>query len=341
MAEAVDRIAAVDPVQWDATVAAQGLPVFYSHAFLTAYERDPLAELDAVVYLRIHRKDHQGPPVAVLPAYLARRSDPLGALAAACPEAAGEPVLLSHSWYCYDTHLGGADPDPRSAAATAAAAMGALRAVARRLGVRWCGLVNVRDDGPTAAALAGAGLPVRPLTERFTADLAGVTGLDRHLAANARPRAAVNLRRNRRRAAEHGVRCAVLPAAEADLAGVVALCDRLAARYGTDRFYPAGAFERFVAALGSAAVVLEVRQHGRLVAAGVCLLDAHRFHSWAAGVDYEVDGNFSPYQVLFAETVDLALRLGRPTLEGGRGNPRFKLRHGLTPRPLDACVVAA
>jgi len=335
--EVVDRIGHVDPAEWDAAVDALRLPVFYSHAFLTAYENDPLAEVDAVVYLMVRRRGEAGPPVAVLPAYLHRRSDPLGCLGIAYPEAAGEPALLSHSWHCYDAHLGGPEAGP----ALAAAAMSALRGVARELGVPWCGLVNVRHGGATAGALTGAGLPIRPLTARFVADLTGVTGLDGFLAGRARPRAAINLRRYRRRAAEHGVRCAVLPVHDADLAGAVALCDRLASRYGSDRFYPAGTFERFVTALGPSAVVLEIRQGDRLVATGVCLVDDRSFHSWAAGADYEVDGNFSPYSVLFAETVELAVRLGRPTFEGGRGNPAFKLRHGLTPRPLDACLVAS
>jgi predicted N-acyltransferase len=333
--ETVDRIGTVDPVEWDAAVEAQRLPVFYSHTFLSAYERYPLAQIDAFAYLLVRRRGEPGPPVAVLPAYLQRRSDPLGCLATVYPEAAGQPALLSHSWHCYDSHLGGPATDP----ALAAAAVTALRGLARELGAPWCGLVNVRRAGRTARALAGAGLPVRSLMDRFAADLSELTDLEHYLARYARPRAGSNLRRYRRRAAEHGVRSTVLPVEEADLAGVTALCDRVASRYGTDRFYPAGLFERFVAALGPSARVLEIRQQGRLIAAGVCLLDAYSFHAWAGGADYRVDGNFSPYYVMFAETVELALRLRRPIFEGGRGNPDFKQRHGLTARPLDACLV--
>ena len=43
-------------------------------------------------------------------------------------------------------------------------------------------------------------------------------------------------------------------------------------------------------------------------------------------------------EVLFGESVALALRLGRRTFEGGRGNETFKVRHGLSPLPLDAYV---
>jgi|GEM_PF-1102392 len=330
-----DRIGAVEPAEWDAAVRAGGLPVFYAHRFLAAYERYPLAAIDAFRYLVLRRRGAPGPPAAVLPAYLPRQPDPLSCLAPAYPLAAGQPALLSPSWHCYDGHLGGRDTGP----GLAAAAVSALRGLARDLGVGWCGVVNVRHGGPTAAALTAAGLPLLPLSERYAADLRGVSDLEDLQLRGARPRARVNLRRNRRRAYENDVRSAVLPVGEADLAGVAALCDQLANRYGTDRFYPVGTFERFLAELGPCAQVLEVRQHGRLIAAGVCLLDEHSFHSWAGGADYEVDGNFSPYYVMFGESVELALRLGLPTFEGGRGNPDFKLRQGLSARRLDACLV--
>jgi hypothetical protein len=42
---------------------------------------------------------------------------------------------------------------------------------------------------------------------------------------------------------------------------------------------------------------------------------------------------------LFAESVRLSIRLGRTTLEDGRGNASFKRRHGLSPCPLDATLI--
>ena len=45
----------------------------------------------------------------------------------------------------------------------------------------------------------------------------------------------------------------------------------------------------------------------------------------------------SAKHVLYGGTA-LALRLGRAVFEGGRGNETFKVRHGLTPLPLDAYV---
>lgn len=322
-----DRIDQVDPEEWDAVVHRQRLPAFYSHTFLAAYERHPLTEIDGFRYLVIRRG---GGAVAVLPAYLQRRPDPLGVLAEAFPEAAGEPALLSHSWHCYDAHAG----EP----ALLPVVLGALRELAAGLGAPWYGLVNVERGGPLAAALLAAGLPVRHLVDRFRAELGGAGDVGEFLRRNARPRARLNLLRYRRRAAEHGVTSADVAVTDLDLAEVTALCDRSARKHGSDRFYPEGTFEAFLTMVAPISRAVEVRQRGRLVAVGVCLLDDSRLHCWACGVDYDVDGNFSPYHLMFADSVDLALRLGRPVLEGGRGNPGFKLRLGLTPRPLVGCL---
>lgn len=301
----------------------QQLPVFYSHTFLTAYERHPLTKIDAFRYLVVRRG---GRAVAVLPAYLQHDPDPLGCLAGAYPEAAGQPALLSHSWHCYDARLGEPSLVPE--------VMAALRELAAELGAPWFGLVNVEQDGPTALALAAAGLPVRHLVDRFNADLGGLGDLDQYLARSVARRTRHNLQRYQRRAAEHGVTRQVVPITDLDLAEVTALCDRSARKHGSDRFYPEGVFEAFLAMVAPVTRAVVVRQRGRLVAVGVVLLDDERLHCWAAGVDYHVDGNFSPYQLMFGDAIGLALRLRRPTVEGGRGNAEFKLRYGLRPRPL-------
>lgn len=338
--DVVDRIGSVDPVAWDAAVDAHRLPVFYSRTFLGAYERHPLTGIDGTVYLTVRRRGDGAavePPAAVLPAYLQHRADPLRCLTPAYPAAAGRAALLSHVWHCYDTHVGGRHTDP----ALVTAVMSALRRVAAGLGASWCGLVNVHRDGPTASALASAGLPLRQLVDRFAADTAGLTDLEHFLARSARPRAAANLRRYRRRAAEHGVTSTLVPIGEADIGAVADLCRRSAGKHGSDTYYPAGRFEDFLAEIGPVARVVEIRQRGRLLSAGVCLLDEHRLHCWAGGADYEVDGNFSAYYLMFAGSIELALTLRRPMFEGGRGNADFKLRHGLVARPLVACLVPA
>lgn len=376
--DVADRVSDIDPDEWDSVITAAGAPIFYSHAYLRAYERDPLSDVEGHAYLVVRPRgtgSSSARPVAVLPLYLQPRPDPLGCLGAAYPSLNGDPALLSHVWHCYDTHLPTAlhpaDPPPPPAEATdqadqagpaedtqdsqgaqggwgeqatvaglVSSVLDAMRRVSRRLGVAHCGLVNIARGSATSRALHAAGLPLRHIMDRFVVDLRGVATFQDYLARLPRPPRA-NLARNARRAAEAGVVTTVLPPEQANLDEVAALCERTAARFGNAGFYPAQTFSGFVTGLGEAAHVLEIRQHGRLVAAGVCLVDSQRFHTWTCGVDYDVDGNFSPYGVLFTEAVSLAIRLRLPVLEGGRSNAVFKQRHGLAVRHLDACLVPA
>lgn len=317
-------------IGWDEVVASAGAPVFYRSAYLEAYHQSPLAPIERFGYLAINKSPAEL-PVAVLPVALHTRADPLGWLRETHPGIEAERALLSHVWHCYDTQLVGAAD--RQEVATALVA--GHRALAQAWGAPWFGFVNVERGTASSAALTSAGLTGRHLTDRFVADLSGLSGFDDYLSRlGSRPRA--NLTRNARRAAETGITTTVALASESDLDEVAELCARTTARLGSAHFYPVATFVGFVSALSGCAFVLAVRQYGRLVAAGVCLADELRFHTWACGVDYDVTGNASPYAVLFAQSVTLALKLGATVLEGGRANHVFKVRHGLSVRHLDA-----
>lgn len=318
---------------WDAVVQAAGAPIFYQSAYLSAYHDAPLGEIDRFGYL-VARGAPAEPPLAVVPVALYRYADPLGGLRRIHPGIERELALLSHVWHCYDTRLVG----PTGRGDVVDAVLATIRDLASSWQARWCGFINVERGSPTAVALNTAGVPGAHLVDRFVANLAGLGCLADYL-ARLRPRARANLTRTMRRAADAGMATSVVPAAGADLAEIAELCGRTATRFGNTGFYPAGTFARFVTTLGPLAHIIEVRQGGRLVAAGVCLTDDQRFHTWTCGVDYDVSGSASPYAVLFVESVALALRLRRPVLEGGRSNEVFKQRHGLAVRHLDAHVV--
>lgn len=315
---------------WDELVRMTGAPVFYESAYLKAYHEHPLGQIERFGYLVVTERKAEL-PAAVLPVALHTQADPLGNLRGVEPRIEGAPALLSHVWHCYDTQIVGAVHRPE----VAAAMLAALQDLARQWGVRWIGLINVERHSATASALAATGLTARHLTDRFSADLTGLTDLDGYLRRlGVRPRA--NLTRCARRAAESGITTTAAPAAETNLEEVAELCGRTAARFGNADYYPVSAFAAFVTGLGKLAHVLAVRQRGRLVAAGVCLADERRFHTWACGVDYNVTGNASPYALLFAQSVALAIELGSVVIEGGRSNAVFKTRHGMSVRPLDA-----
>jgi predicted N-acyltransferase len=317
----------VDSVEWDDVVSRSGAPVFYRSRYLRAYERFPLTGVEAFFYFVVRERGHA---VTVLPVSLIHGLDPLGQLRTRYPLSGAERGLISHVWHCYDAWLPGRDHT--------AAVVEAMRELAAELGAAWYGFVNVPRGSPLRERLVAEGFPAVHIEDRFRSDLRGMADPEAYI-ATASPRGRANLRRNVRRAREAGVRVRVLPPARSDLAEVAGLCADTAARHGTGSFYPHEVFAGFVTALGDRAGVIEVREHDRLVGVAVCLYDGARFHAWACGVDYEVGGNYSPYPVLYLASVEHALREGCTTMEGGRGNHVFKLRHGLTPLALDACLL--
>jgi hypothetical protein len=314
---------AVARAGWNDLVSADHAPVFYESAYLAAYHDHPLGDIARFSYLIA--RDGDGRPVGGMPVALHRDPDPLHQLPIT------GTALLSHVWHCYDARVIGAERP-----AVAAALLDTMARLAADWRADWYGLINVAKGTPTARSLARAGWAERHMSDRFVADLSGVAELSDYL-ARLRVSGRANLVRNGRRAADHAMFTTVGPATDADLAEIAALCEATSARFG-GHFYPKAVFARFVTALGPLAHVIQVRQRGRLVAVGVCLADATRFHAWTCGVNYSVTGNASPYAVLFAESIALASRLGRQFFEGGRGNETFKRRHGLTPIPVYAYV---
>ncbi|MFC6086182.1 GNAT family N-acetyltransferase [Sphaerisporangium aureirubrum] len=297
---------------------------------MRAYERFPLTDVESFSYFVVR---DQGRAVAVLPVSLLRGLDPLRQLRTCYPLSGEERGLLSHVWHCYDAWVPGASRPEHVAAVT-----GAMRELAAELGAAWYGFVNVPSGSWLGETLMAEGFPARHIEDRYQVDLRGMSHADEFV-AGASPRGRKNYRRNGRRAADAGVSIRVAPPSETDLAEITQLCATTADRHGTGSYYPAELFTGFVTALGDAACVIEVREGQRLVGVAVSLRERTRFHAWACGVDYEVGGNYSPYPLLYTTSVAQALAEGRDTLEGGRGNHAFKLRHGLTPLALDACLL--
>jgi predicted N-acyltransferase len=324
-------IADVPAAEWDLVVERSGAPVFYRHAYLSAHARTavvPAAQAQVLVMVR----DGGGDPVAICPASLQSPSDPLGALTRHIdgyhPE---DRALLSHNWQCYDTRLPAADHGaPQRILDT-------LHEVAVEVGASWVGFVNVAAD-PRLATLAAAGFEVAEVDERFRLDLRDIPTIEDFL-ERLRPSARRNLRRYGLRARESGVTVDVLAVSELDLDEAVALIRQTAARHGTAGFYPDGPFQDFLRSLGDLVTAIRIRDADRLLAVGFCLPDADRFHMWTCGAVYEHDAAFSPYGLLFLETVRAALASGRPILEGGRRNREYKERHGLHRVPLHAALL--
>ncbi len=323
-------IADVPAGEWDHVVERTGAPIFYRHAYLSAHART--AVMPAQAQVLIMARDGSGDPVAICPASLQSPSDPLGALARNVDGYdADDRSLLSHNWQCYDTSLPASDDGaPRRIVET-------LHEVAVEAGASWLGFVNVAA-GPQLAALAAAGFDVTEVDERFCLDLRDIHTIEDFL-ERLRPSARRNLRRYALRAQECGVVVENLAVRDADLDEAVTLIRQTAARHGSADFYRDGPFQDFVHSLGELVTMIRISDADRLLAVGFCLPDRDRFHMWTCGAVYQVDAAFSPYGLLFLETVRSALASGRPILEGGRRNREYKERHGLHRVPLHAALL--
>jgi predicted N-acyltransferase len=322
-------IADVPADEWDFVVERTGAPVFYRHAYLSAHARAAVVAAQAQVL--IIARDGSGEPVAICPASLQSPSDPLGALTRHVegydPD---DRSLLSHNWQCYDTQV------PAIAQDAPPRIVQTLHEVAVEADASWLGFVNVAA-GPQLAALAAAGFDVTEVDERFRLDLRDIQTIEDFL-ERLRPSARRNLRRYALRAQECGVVVENLAVREVDLDEAVALIRQTAARHGTADFYRDGPFQEFLHSLGELVTVIRISDPDQLLAVGFCLPDRDRFHMWTCGALYKYDAAFSPYGLLFLETVRSALASGRPTLEGGRRNREYKERHGLHRVPLHAAL---
>lgn len=323
-------IADVPADEWDLVVERTGAPVFYRHAYLSAHART--AVMPALAQVLVIARDGSGDPVGICPASLQSPSDPLGALARYVdgyrPD---DRSLLSHNWQCYDTTL------PATDSGAPARIVETLHEVAVEAGASWFGFVNVAA-GPQLDALATAGFDVAEVDERFFLDLRNLETIEDFL-ERLRPSARRNLRRYRLRAQEGGVTVENLAVRDADLDEAVALIRQTAARHGSAEFYRDGPFQDFVRSLGELVTMIRISDPDRLLAVGFCLPDRDRFHMWTCGAVYQHDGAFSPYGLLFLETVRAALASGRPLLEGGRRNREYKERHGLHRLALHAALL--
>lgn len=316
---------------WDEVVNRVGAPVFYTTAYLDAYENAPLQPVEERAYLVLR---DGGSAQAVLPVTYMSQADPIGALAGRLPGFENRPTgLLSHIWHCYDSWLPGI-----ASADQVRALLERFREVAKDMGAGWYGLVNV-DRRSTGAVLEEAGLTALEIDDRYSIDLTRFASVEDYLASLSMKHR-IEMRRQRRRATEAGLSVRVVDPVAADWDALFSLVLLTAAKHSNQHFYRDGIFQDFVLRLGAAARVIELRLRDRLIAGAICMVDSRRYHFWTAGVDYAAGGTFSPYYVLTLEGVRDALSVGVPVMECGRRNGVFKRRYGMARLPLYAYVAS-
>lgn len=310
---------------WDQLAASLDAPVFHSRAFMRAYEHHPVQRISSPRYLEV--RGPGGDLLAAAPAYV--QGDPLGLLGLAD----GEQGLLSPMWHSPDSRVLAVDD------AALDALQDAFAAEAEALGCSLWGFVNVSADSPMVPHLLQRGFRSKELVPRWVVTRQFAPDGSAYL-AGLRQRARLELGRQRRRAAEHGVSTVIHQGDVPGLARMLKLVAATATRAGSPKYYDPRRFASFLAELGDPVRVLELRDNaGETLAVGICLVEDTRLQCWSAGyVRDRTDLAFSPFYALWWESLELMWSLGVQTAECGRLNETFKRRMGMKPRPLVALL---
>lgn len=326
-------IAAVPEAEYRALAAHCAAPAYYDRRFLIAAEREPLIPYEAVHYITVRR---DGELQAFMPVYRqsVAAADPFGLLArtASGGFVASESALFSHIMHCSDTRILVRDGSPHLYRAV----IERLDALARETGVPQFAINNIAD--PTLLEQVRArGLEVNASVDRFRMDLSGIADahdlVAQHLPGDGRH----EIRRQRRKIAELGIRVVVEAPPFANLAEIGRLCHETTARRGTPGYLPAAALSRFIAACGDLVRIISVYAGGKRVSVAILLMEPEVLHFWLGGMSYVVD-TFSPYTATFDAAFDYAFARGCRWIECGRLNERVKLRFGFRPAPLHFAV---
>lgn len=307
-----------------------GSPAFYHPGFLAAAERFPMLPVIGTHYFTAWKGARLA---AFLVVYQQAQPDPFGTLANSTGIVFSPPLgeLLGHVAHCYDSRI-----LQRAGAEDAAALLlAALAQMARAKAIPGCGLLNVME-GPLLAAARQTGYRTAYMHDRFTIDLRSISTFDGYVASLPRE-GRHEMRRQLRKFNASGGAIHTLNAADADLAGIVALAQQTSAKNGTPDYYPRGIFENFLTLCGDLVTLVQVEYQHRLVAGMICLNEPGCLHLWAGGADYS-HSDWSPYSIMVAAGVQHALRSGLTRLEVGRTNPRIKARLGCKPLPLYAAL---
>jgi predicted N-acyltransferase len=329
------RISEIDARDWDQLVATADAPAFYSHAFLSAYERSPLQATKSTFYIAL-REYGQKRLLAVLPAYLQAIDDPAGDVSSVvtAPDAGSGLILLTHVVHCYDGHL----PAIELSSVIVAKVVEVLADLAAQEGADYFGFLHIDEQSPLPSMLQEAGLGIVSMETRFRRTVSEFTDVEHYISSMPSYNARRNLRRGRRRADRLGIVTEPASGMIDHLQSAVDLCHLTALRHGTPSYYPRDALFDFLAGLGESLRSISVWHADTLIATALGFIDRHRYHFWASGVKPGDFGLSSPFGLLFYQAVHEAIREGTQVLEAGRGNETFKHRHGLRPVPTVGCL---
>ncbi len=300
--------------------------VFDTSAWLRAWERATAERHLERAYL-CH--DEPGGGVPATPFYLVADSPMWGSYetdAGVGPVWPG-PVVMTPSLYAF---YGATDAPPRRAAAIVDHGLEQAR--------RWGGAAFVVGNLEPDAAVVWAGQApptvATVLDKSYRADVSG--GVDGHL-ARLDGHARREFRRQWRRGVARGLTLQALrgEAMLPRLAELDALAEDTSRRHGPP-LYTLPTFRALSAVPGATLLVADIA--GEAAGAFLTFLHGESLYLWAGGYDHARRAELGTYSFLLYESIRFAVSNGRRYVEAGRGNFRFKERHGFVPTELWSLV---
>lgn len=300
--------------------------VFDSGEWLRAWEQ---SDAERCVARRYLLPDATAAGAAVAPFYLLERSPMWGSYEADAgvgPVWPG-PVAMTPSLYAF---YGPNEASP----AHARTILDEGLEQARRWGATALVVGNLEPDAARAWSALAPPTVATVLDRAYRADVGD--GVDGHL-ARLDGRVRREFRRQWRRACERGLRLEALPGAAMlpRLAAVDVLADDTSRRHGPS-LYTLGTFAALSDVPGATLLVADL--DGEVAGAFLTFLHGDSLYLWACGYDFERRAELGTYSFLLYESIRFAAEQGRRFVEAGRGNFRFKERHGFTPTDLWSLV---
>jgi predicted N-acyltransferase len=329
--DVVDSIAALDRDEWNGVVRASGGSVFHSHEWLSSYEESPPAPVFHARHLTLRRA---GELCAVAPMYEVAED----------PHYTGygpdygfdHPILrarmlVGHSWYSYFNGVCSVLPAPDIADGL----VDTMAATAADLGSPLYGFPGVPESDGLGPELAARGFV--PVYTEATSGVDFVGTAAGHLEGLR----GAKFRREFRRLSgkvgklggeiRHEVRDAVR---EEDVDAFAKLVEDVCARHGVPSINPPDSLRSIFGNLREHVHFVTVWLEGTLLGGFVLLHFDDVLYAWIAGLNYDHHRRCGTYYALYAQTLELAERLGVRRIEMGRSMYGFKTRMGLHPRPL-------
>lgn len=328
----------IDGHEWDALVERTGSPFFCTYAWLRAYQDGAPEDIAAHRYFLL--RDGSGALAAGLPAYLVVSSPFWGGYAIESgfsDPAFTLPMMVTPCWYAFHSVL----PTVLATERALPPLLDALEGEARACDAPVLAFPTVPQGHPLLGALTGRGFGAACIDAGHARPPAAARAED-ELAAwldSLKSDVRRDLLRRVRRSQEAGARF-FLDFEPALIDPFVALTDATCVKHGIRPLYTAALLRSLARHAGESLVFPRLEAEGRLLGGFLGFRHGDALYLWCGGIDPASLSRFSTYVAILYHTFAWALAAGCRTIDMGRGNHEFKMKHGLRPLRLHLCLKA-